>query len=190
MKPKIKFPESLPLKICLLGDGFVGKTSISRKFIIEDFKSSYEQTIGCDILTGNLKVNGFSLKLVLWDLSGQERFEEVRAPFYLGTRAALLVFDITCRGSFFDIKHWLRELRSKAPESSFIIVGNKLDKEEEREVSKEEGEELAKDLGTTYIETSAKTGYNVEKAFKMAIKKAIEKESITPLVAMHQKTIF
>lgn len=178
MKPKIMFSGSLPWKICLLGDGFVGKTCLSRKLIIEDFKEHYEKTIGCDILTGNLKVNGFSLKLVLWDLSGQERFKEVRAPFYLGTRTALLVFDITCRGSFFDIKHWLRELQNKAPESPFIIVGNKVDKEKEREVSKEEGEELAKHLGTTHIETSAKTGYNVEKAFKMAIKKAIKKESI------------
>lgn len=175
MKPKIKFPKSLPWKICLLGDGFVGKTCLSRKLLTEDFEENYDVTIGANFFTGNLKVNGSSLKIVLWDLSGQERFEEVRAPFYLGTQAALLVFDITCRGSFFDIKHWLRELQNKAPESSFIIVGNKVDKEGEREVSKEEGEELAKNLGTTHIETSAKTGVNVEKAFKIAIMKAIKR---------------
>ncbi len=185
MKPKIKFLKNLPWKICLLGDGFVGKTCLSKKLLNEGFEENYDMTIGANFFTGNLKVNGSSLKLVLWDLSGQERFQEVRAPFYLGTRAALLVFDITCRGSFFDIKHWLRELQNKAPKSSFIIVGNKVDKEKEREVSKEEGEELAKHLRTTYIETSAKTGENVEKAFKMAIWKAMKKEPLSPLMRIH-----
>ena len=185
MKSKIKFPYSLPWKICLLGDGFVGKTCISRNLLLEEFEENYDMTIGANFFTGNLKINGSSLKIVLWDLSGQERFEEVRAPFYLGTRAALLVFDITCRGSFFDIKHWLRELRSKAPESSFIIVGNKVDMRKEREVSKEEGKKLAKNLGTTYIETSAKTGENVKKSFEIAIMKAMKKESLSPLMRIH-----
>jgi len=185
MKSKIKFPNSLPWKICLLGDGFVGKTCISRKLLIEEFEENYDMTIGVNFFIGNLKINGSFLKIVLWDLSGQERFQEVRAPFYLGTRAALLVFDITCRGSFFDIKHWLRELQSKAPKSSFIIVGNKIDKGKEREVSKQEGEKLAKSLGTTYIETSAKTGENIEKAFKMAIIKAMKKEPLSQLMTIH-----
>ncbi|MHA2366381.1 MAG: Rab family GTPase [Candidatus Hodarchaeales archaeon] len=164
------------LKIALTGNGAVGKTSLCTKLTTGNIPGSYNLTIGCDIHTKAMEVvNEKPVSLVLWDLAGQSRFESIRPDFYRGTKAGLVVFDLTCRGSFYDVNTWIRELRRVEPEAPFIIVGNKSDKckEDLREVSREEAENLAKKYGVPYIETSARDGMNVDKIFKEAAKLAL-----------------
>lgn len=164
------------IKITVTGNGAVGKTSLCSSLTTGFIPGTYNLTVGLEIhakkyLSGNTK----SLSLILWDLAGQDRFESVRDGFYGGAHASLVVFDITSRGSFYDVNSWVRELRRNAPKTPFILVGNKSDKTNDdlREVSKEEAQELAKKLGVAYMETSAKNGNNVESVFQNAAKLAL-----------------
>ena len=112
-------------------------------------------------------MEGTTVKLVLWDLAGQERFGCVRGDFYYGARVALIVFDLQNRGSFFDVPHWIRELKRHSPETPFILVGNKRDKDM-REVTFDEGKTLAQEYSVPYFETSDLKGSNVDELFNMA----------------------
>ena len=142
----------------------------------------YDLTVGVSILTHWLQMNGTALKLLLYDLAGQPHFRCVRPAFYAGTRASLVVFSVTDRGSFYDVQHWLREHKNCVGSVPIVLVGNKSDQTTRREVSSSEGLELAKHLGVPYFETSAKTGRNVEKVFKTATRLAVD-PTVSPLVA-------
>ena len=187
MKPdqNVSFSDdSTALKLVLAGDGAVGKTSLCKRLANDFFPSGYDLTVGCEIHSKKVPVstvvsNGSkstkSLSLVLWDLAGQSHFEETRKLFYKGTKGALVVFDVTSRGSFYDVSDWVREIRRNAPEAPFVLVGNKADKKD-REVSRQEGEELAKKLGVPYLETSAQTSLNVETVFTQITRLALQND--------------
>lgn len=161
------------LKITLTGNGAVGKTSLCSQLIDGTIPEKYHLTVGCDIHTKSLPDT--NVNLILWDLAGQDRFKSLRENFYSGAHAALVVFDLTSRGSFFDAQSWIRELRRNAPDAPFILVGNKSDKchEDLREITKEEAMTLAKEHNVPYMETSAKRGENVETVFKQVAKMAL-----------------
>ena len=165
------------LKITISGNGAVGKTSLCTSLTKGFIPGTYDLTVGCDIHNKkfNFQNSNRTLSMVLWDLAGQERFHHIRDTFYKGSHAALVVFDITSRGSFFDVNSWIRELKKNSPQTPFILVGNKSDKSNDdlREVSREEAEELAKKYGVSYVETSAKNNQNVENVFQIAAKLAL-----------------
>lgn len=164
------------LKITISGNGAVGKTSLCTSLTKGFIPGTYDLTVGCDIHNKKFIQNSNkSLSMVLWDLAGQERFSNIRNSFYKGSHAALIVFDITSRGSFFDVNSWIRELQRNSPQTPFILVGNKSDKTNDdlREVAKEEAEELASKYGVPYIETSAKNNENVEIVFRTAARLAL-----------------
>lgn len=157
-------------KIILIGPAGVGKTSLMRRFVENKFSSNYKFTIGMDCLakTINLKDDRV-VKLSIWDMGGQERFKFLRKNFYEGAHGAILVFDLSRSNTFFKMKDWLIDMRSIIEhEIPFIILGNKSDllSEVGEVINRDKPRVLAEKENSIYIETSAKTGENVEKAFK------------------------
>ena len=189
-------------KILLLGDGSVGKSSIRSVFIGEEFKEMMRATIGADITKKTMDIDGNMITYVIYDLAGQPHFEVVRDLFYLGAQGALLVFDITNKRSLYSIHEgWVNSLYRLAGHVPAVLVGNKIDLETERTVTKEEVEELLKTVvndhaeNLTYIKTSAKTGENIEKSFKilgeliLEIKKKQKRKTQTKIKHPRKTTI-
>jgi small GTP-binding protein len=167
-KLKIKSSE-YAYKLVLGGDGAVGKTSMVHRFVEDVFDVDYKSTIGTSIMKKECKFEGLESKVrfVIWDLAGQSQFKRVRQTYVANAEAGILVFDVTRRDTFENIKEWYEETIKEAPGITLILVGNKIDLKDSRAVSKKEGEALAEELGLSYIETSAKTGENIDDAFKM-----------------------
>ncbi|MBY9012088.1 MAG: GTP-binding protein [Candidatus Lokiarchaeota archaeon] len=159
-------------KFVLVGSHEVGKTSLIRQFVERKFSSDYRATIGLNIFAHNFDFQGNELNVQLWDIGAQQYFKRFRRIYYNGAEAAFIVYDITNRKSFEEVKDWFKELNELIDETDIpiILVGNKEDLAEQRVVSTAEGETLAKSLsenGIEYIETSALTGNNVKDAFEL-----------------------
>lgn len=167
-KLKIKSGE-YAFKLILGGDGAVGKTSMVHRFVEDVFNVDYKSTIGTSIMKKECKFEGLESKVrfVIWDLAGQSQFKRVRQSYVANAEAGILVCDVTRRETFDNVKIWWDEIIKEAEGITLILVGNKIDLVDSRQVSKEEGEALANELGLSYIETSAKTGESIEDAFKI-----------------------
>mmetsp|Transcript_7157 Transcript_7157/g.9948 ORF Transcript_7157/g.9948 Transcript_7157/m.9948 type:complete len:216 (+) Transcript_7157:30-677(+) len=153
-------------KYIIIGDTGVGKSCLLLQFIDKRFRQKHEVTIGVEFGARMINVDGKNIKLQIWDTAGQESFRSITRAYYRAAAGALLVYDITRRETFTHLTRWLDEARQNGnPQMSFILVGNKCDMESERAVSYEEGERFAKDNDLIFLETSAKTAYNVEEAF-------------------------
>ena len=158
------------LKLAVLGDAGVGKTSLVNQFVSASFKEDYQATLGVNIVIKNIKLEKIksNAQLILWDIAGQEQYEKTRGAYYEGCLGALLVYDITRYSSFENIEFkWLTDYKKHVEKGgSLILIGNKNDLEDQRYVFKEDAKEMAKRINAIeFIETSAKTGNNVEKAF-------------------------
>ncbi len=160
-------------KIVIIGDAAVGKTSLINRFVEAKFKEDYRPTLGANLLRQNveIEVDGKQVlcTLVLWDIAGQSRFELIRSLYFKGCVGAFLVYDCTRPTTFENITNiWLNELLiNTGSRVSFVLIGNKIDLKDSQSVLKEEGIELAEEINATeFIETSAKSGENVTKAFK------------------------
>jgi Ras-related protein Rab-11A len=160
-------------KVLILGPPAVGKTSLMHRFVSNDFNADYHSTIGAKFLTKDIKLNpeeteGEEAQLSLWDVGGQPRFLDLRTTFYRGANGALIVFDLVREETFEEVDTWLTEMTATlTKEIPFILIGNKSDliRKEGRKVDIKEAQEYAKKKDSVYIETSAKTGTNVEKSF-------------------------
>jgi len=162
-------------KISLLGEGAVGKTSIRRRYLGESFKEGYMMTIGADFAVKKMVLANVEYTLQIWDLAGQQRFSAVREVYYRGTAGALLCFDISRPETYSILPNWLHELirNNKNRIVPIVLIGNKADLREStpHAVPKEYAQDYAEQLSewsgfyVPYIETSAKTGLNVEKVF-------------------------
>lgn len=151
------------LKVMLLGDGNVGKTSLARQFCEGKFEQSRVLTIGVDFQTKVLQLQKGTVKLSIWDVAGQPRFQVVRETFYRGCLAAALVYDLTDKRTLSNLNNWLEEIRRFVPNVKFLIAGNKLDlAATENDV---EGKAFATRHSIPYVETSAATGKNVHQMF-------------------------
>ncbi len=156
-------------KTIVIGPAAVGKSSLIRRFVEDKFSLHYKFTIGVDFMSKTVDYEtGKSAKLTLWDIGGQERFKVLRRSFYEGTNGAIVVFDLSRAQTFTKMKEWLSDAR-QGIEKKFpvIIIGNKSDLITEIGivVDRNEAKQYAEKEGSIYIETSAKTGDNVEKAF-------------------------
>lgn len=169
-----KFNEcgNYAFKFVIVGDHAVGKTSLIRQFVERKFSHDYRATIGLNILAHNFDFQGNEIGVQLWDIGAQQYFKRFRKIYYAGAEAAFIVFDLTRRDSFENVKSWHKETSELIEEKDIpiVVIGNKSDLSEQRLISTEEGEELAKSLsenGSSYIETSALTGNNVKDAFEL-----------------------
>lgn len=153
-------------KVLIIGDSSVGKSCLLLQFSDQTFSDNYVSTIGVDFKIRTIDVNGRQIKLQIWDTAGQERFQSITANYYHGSHAIAIVYDITSRQSFENVRKWISEVdRLATPQVCKLLVGNKADLADKREVSKQEGQSLADGLGIPFMETSAKTAYNVKDMF-------------------------
>ncbi|XP_046577642.1 ras-related protein Rab-37-like isoform X5 [Haliotis rubra] len=159
--------SSIPDKVMLIGDSGVGKTCLLVRFKDGTFLSgSFISTVGIDFRNKVVDVEGTKVKLQIWDTAGQERFRSITHAYYRDAHALLLLYDVTNKASFDNIRAWLAEINEYAQEDVVImLLGNKADIAGERVIRREDGERLAKEYGVAFMETSAKTGMNVELAF-------------------------
>ena len=166
MKEIVKPRKSFVLKIVIIGDAGVGKTTTTIQFAQAKFESEYKPTIGVSIVKNEYLFGEDLVNFQIWDIAGQEFWQPMRRIYYGGTQGALILYDVTRPSSFQNVKKWVEELTEFLPKPiPCVLVANKIDLEDLRKISKEDGEELAAELNMPYIEISAKTSENLEKAF-------------------------
>ncbi|KAJ1388659.1 Small GTPase superfamily [Sesbania bispinosa] len=159
-------------KAVLIGDSGVGKSNLISRFAKDEFLLDSKPTIGVEFAYRNIKVRDKLIKAQIWDTAGQERFRAITSSYYRGALGAMLVYDITRRTSFVNASKWLHELREFGGEEMVVIlVANKSDLGQSREVEKEEGKGFAETEGICFMETSALQNLNVEEAFLQMITK-------------------
>jgi small GTP-binding protein len=174
-----KQPKKLVLKLALLGDPAVGKTSLINRYIEHRFKEDYHPTLGVNLVVKKLKIEELNLsaRLVLWDIAGQSKYDLSRAMFFQGCMGALFVYDTTRPVTLTNIKtKWLKDLQEYSEKKpAYVLIGNKIDLKESIKVSTEEGKILADKMqASDFIETSAKNGDNVEEAFRKLVTQVLK----------------
>lgn len=153
-------------KVLIIGNSCVGKSNILLRFSDNLFHESFLPTIGVDFKIRNVECKNKTIKLHIWDTAGQERFKTITATYYKGAHGIILVYDITDRISFQEIENWLSEIEHHASAKvTKILVGNKSDLEDQRQVSYQEGKDFADKLGMEFLETSAKSRINIDETF-------------------------
>ena len=154
----------------------VGKTSVILRYIEGDFSENVMSSIGVDFKTKQLEIDEQFIKLQIWDTAGHEKFRTITTSYYKSAQAIIILYDITEKTSFEHIKYWLVEIDKFAKQGVLkVLVGNKKDLEEKRQVSKEEAESLAVQNGLKYIEVSAKNNTNIEELFQDIVKTLIQR---------------
>ncbi|KAK0432886.1 probable YPT6-GTP-binding protein of the rab family [Armillaria ostoyae] len=167
--PTADFSSTPPkrTKIVLLGDQSVGKTSLITRFMYDTFDNTYQATIGIDFLSKTMYLEDRTVRLQLWDTAGQERFRSLIPSYIRDSSVAIVVFDITNRQSFLSTTKWIDDVRSeRGSDVIIVLVGNKADLSDKRQVTLEEATAKATQLDILFMETSAKAGHNVKSLFK------------------------
>ena len=163
-------------KVVLVGDSFVGKTNIMSKYLKNEFHEDSKATVGVEFGSKQFNVEGHSIKAQIWDTAGQERYKSITSAYYKGAKGAFIVYDITRKNSFDSIDKWINDVTAVADKKiTIVLIGNKSDLEDQRQVTKEQGEDKANKLQVAFLETSAFSGENLEKAFQMMIKEVYQK---------------
>ena len=164
--------DEVTLKFIILGDSGVGKTNLLLRYVGESFSENYIATLGIDFKMKNVISNDVKVALQIWDTAGQERFRSITKSFLKGTDGIIFMYDISKKDSFLNLKNWIAEIdNSKLPDVKFVICGNKIDLEENREVTEEMKKKLSKEFETDIIEISAKKGIKIDEPFDMLINK-------------------
>eukprot|EP00727_Mastigamoeba_balamuthi_P011974 m51a1_g74 putative rab gtpase (217) ;mRNA; f:238126-239268 len=154
------------IKLLLIGDSGVGKSCLLLRFSDDSFTPSFITTIGIDFKIRTVELEGKRIKLQIWDTAGQERFRTITTAYYRGAMGILLVYDVTDEKSFSNIRNWIRNIEQHATENvNKILLGNKCDMADKKQVDYERGKALADEYGIRFLETSAKNSINVEEAF-------------------------
>jgi len=157
------------VKLLLLGDSTVGKTSILIKYINDKFDDSAISTVGVDYMDKIITYKNLKIKLQIWDTSGEEKFRSITRNFYRNADGIFIVFDLTKKPTFDHVKNWISEALDHNDTIKLVLIGNKLDLKNEIEVSNELASSYAKRNNLKYFETSAKEGTNINVAFNTII---------------------
>lgn len=157
-------------KFIIIGDAAVGKSNLLLRYTQGQFQSEYQLTIGVEFGLKSLEIKKKIYRIQIWDTAGQENFRSITRAYFKNSICAIVVYDISSRDTFNNASTWIDDCRNQCSKSTFmVLVGNKLDLAEKRQVSIEEGEQLAEKYGMLFFETSAKDGTNVEKIFFEAV---------------------
>ena len=169
--------EEPPLyKILLLGDSTVGKTCFLLRYTDDTFLDLHMATIGLDYRLKTMILDDHKIvKVQLWDTAGQDKFRAITRNYYKGARGIILIYDVTNIKSYENIKKWINEIKEEISEEvTIVLIGNKIDNEGERKISKEQGDKLANDYNVTFFETSAKTGKGINESVFYLIQKIVD----------------
>jgi len=162
-------------KLVLIGDSGVGKSCLLLRFADDNFTDSYISTIGVDFRFRTITIDKKTVKLQIWDTAGQERFRTITSAYYRGADGIIMVYDVTSAESFDHVEEWLSEVDRYANENTAkLLIGNKADLIDEKQVSEETAQKFADKLGIPFLETSAKTATNVDQAFLTMAKELIK----------------
>ena len=157
-------------KIIFLGDQYVGKSSILNRFYQDRFEPDYQATIGLDFHSKNVEIKGSTIRLLLYDTAGQEKFKSLIPMYIRDANIIIVVYDISNKDSFIHTDHWVNETKDlKREDAIFVLVGNKIDLEDKRAVSNKEASEFAEQKGFLFHEVSAKTGDEIQELFNSII---------------------
>ncbi|MBN1802781.1 MAG: GTP-binding protein [Candidatus Lokiarchaeota archaeon] len=163
------------IKVCLLGEANVGKTSLLYRYIENKFRDNYKATLGVNLLKKEAEIEGYGIVTIqIWDLGGQESFKSLRQLYLEGANGALIVFDVTKNETFDKVPEWLASFKEARGEQPLLLVGNKTDLTNSVKIGESETAEFAQKNNMDYMLTSAKSGENVEKAFLELIKSILE----------------
>lgn len=154
-------------KLVFLGEQAVGKTSIITRFMYDTFDNNYQATIGIDFLSKTMYLDDRTVRLQLWDTAGQERFRSLIPSYIRDSSVAVVVYDVTNKASFTNCDKWIEDVRAeRGGDVIIMLVGNKTDLVDKRQVTAEEGEAKAKKLNVLFVETSAKSNINIKQMFR------------------------
>ena len=163
-------------KVVLVGDSFVGKTNIMSKYLKDEFHEDSKATVGVEFGSKQFTIEGHSIKAQIWDTAGQERYKAITSAYYKGAKGAFVVYDITRKTSFESIDRWVNDLTAAADKKiTIVVIGNKCDLEDQRQITKEQGEEKSAKLEVAFLETSALSGENLDKAFDKMMNEVYKK---------------
>ena len=165
----------LLFKLILIGDSCVGKSNILLKYLKNEFDPNSRATVGVEFGTKNIIINNKKIKIQIWDTAGQERYRSITSAYYKGAKGALIVYDITRKCTFDNIDKWISDLKLNGDKNiCIVILGNKSDLDDKREVSKDDGIKKSEMYKTAFLETSALNGDNIGKAFDEIIEQIIQ----------------
>ena len=154
------------LKYIIIGDSAVGKSNILTQYVYEKFSEEFQSTLGVEFAAKNAVIDNKVYRIQIWDTAGAESFRSITRAYYKNSVCAFIVYDITKRETFENVQVWLDDIKNQCPQTVLLVlVGNKLDLENERQISYEEGESFAQKNNMYFFETSAKTGVNIENLF-------------------------
>jgi Ras-related protein Rab-11A len=168
-------------KIVVLGDAAVGKTSLINQFVEGSFNEDYKPTLGANIVRKDVSLNNTKVRLIMWDLAGQEKYRVVRSMYFQGCQGALLVYDVTRYSTFENVNSkWLKDFKKYVKkEGVYILIGNKTDLVDQRTVTTDRGKEIAEKIKAShFIETSAKLGENIEDAFILLVNQILNNHGV------------
>uniref|UniRef100_A0A3Q3L1W8 small monomeric GTPase n=3 Tax=Mastacembelus armatus TaxID=205130 RepID=A0A3Q3L1W8_9TELE len=163
-------------KLLIIGNSSVGKTSFLFRYADDSFTSAFVSTVGIDFKVKTIFRNNKKVKLQIWDTAGQERYRTITTAYYRGAMGFLLMYDITSEGSFSAVQDWATQIKTYSWDNAqVVLVGNKLDLEEDRQVPTEDAQRLATELGFLFFEASAKDNINVKQVFEKLVDIICEK---------------
>ena len=163
-------------KIVLVGDSSVGKTNIMGKYLKNEFREDSKSTVGVEFGSKEFVIENHTVRVQIWDTAGQERYKAITSAYYKGAKGAFVVYDITRKGTFESVDKWVSDLKATADKKiTLLLLGNKCDLEDQRQISKDQAEQKAKSFEVAFLETSALSGENLEKAFEMLVNEVYKK---------------
>lgn len=168
-------------KIVIIGDAAVGKTSLINQFVEGSFSEDYKPTLGANIVRKDVNFDNTKVRLIMWDLAGQEKYQVVRSMYFQGCEGALLVYDVTRYHTLDSINNkWLKDYKKHVKKKgAYILIGNKTDLKDQVAVPTERGKELATKIKAShFIETSAKLGENIEEAFSLLVTQILSNHGV------------
>ena len=178
---EVKVEREFVFKVVILGDAAVGKTSLINRFVEDKFSEDYRATLGANIVRKDVNLNNVRVRLIMWDLAGQEKYRVVRSMYFQGCEGALLVYDVTRYNTLDNINSkWLRDFKKYVKKKGvYILIGNKIDLKDQVVIPTERGKELAKKINaSSFIETSAKLGENIEEAFSLLVHQILNNHGV------------